>query len=85
MRAFVTGGTGFIGSHVVRSLLQEGYQVTALVRPDSNLSNLQGLAVDIVKGDLNNPNIWEQMQGCEYLFPNIPCGKKTETCFILTM
>ena len=68
MRAFVTGGTGFIGSHVVRSLLQEGYQVTALVRPDSNLSNLQGLAVDIVKGDLNNPNIWEQMQGCEYLF-----------------
>ena len=68
MRVFVTGGTGFIGSHVVRSLLQEGYQVTALVRPDSNLSNLQGLAVDIVKGDLNNPNIWEQMQGCEYLF-----------------
>ena len=68
MRVFVTGGTGFIGSQVVRSLLQEGYQVTALVRPDSNLSNLQGLAVDIVKGDLNNPNIWEQMQGCEYLF-----------------
>jgi hopanoid-associated sugar epimerase len=26
------------------------------------------LAVDIVKGDLNNPNIWEQMQGCQYLF-----------------
>ncbi len=68
MRAFVTGGTGFIGSHVVRLLLQEGYQVTALVRPSSNLGNLQGLAVDIVKGDLNNPNIWEQMQGCQYLF-----------------
>jgi hopanoid-associated sugar epimerase len=68
MRVFVTGGTGFIGSHVVRLLLQEGYQVTALVRPSSNLGNLQGLAVDIVKGDLNNPNIWEQMQGCQYLF-----------------
>jgi len=68
MRVFVTGGTGFIGSHVVRSLLQSGYQVTALVRPSSNLGNLQGLAVDIVKGDLNNPNIWEQMQGCQYLF-----------------
>ena len=68
MRAFVTGGTGFIGSHVVRSLLQSKYQVTALVRGNSNLGNLQGLAIDIVKGDLNDPNIWEQMQGCDYLF-----------------
>ena len=57
MRAFVTGGTGFIGSHIVRSLLESKYQVTALVRPSSNLGNLQGLAVDIVKGDLNNPNL----------------------------
>jgi hopanoid-associated sugar epimerase len=68
MRVFVTGGTGFVGSHVVRSLLEAGYKVTALVRPSSNLGNLRGLEIDIVKGDLNDSNIWENMQGCNYLF-----------------
>jgi dihydroflavonol-4-reductase len=68
MRAFVTGGTGFIGAHLVRLLLQQGYAVKALVRPSSNLDNLRGLAVEIVQGDLNDPDIWQQMEGCQYLF-----------------
>ncbi|BAY62338.1 NAD-dependent epimerase/dehydratase [Calothrix brevissima NIES-22] len=68
MQVFVTGGTGFIGAHVVRLLLQEGYTVKALVRPSSNLENLQGLKVELVKGDLNDANLAEKMQGCQYLF-----------------
>ncbi|AFY34522.1 hopanoid-associated sugar epimerase [Calothrix sp. PCC 7507] len=67
-QVFVTGGTGFIGSHVVRLLLQQGYTVKALVRSSSNLENLRGLKVEIVTGDLNDPELWQQMRGCQYLF-----------------
>ncbi|GAX41704.1 NAD-dependent epimerase/dehydratase [Tolypothrix sp. NIES-4075] len=68
MSVFVTGGTGFVGANLVRLLLQEGYSVKALVRPNSNLGNLQGLDVEVVKGDLNDLNLWQQMRGCQYLF-----------------
>ncbi|HAJ58342.1 MAG TPA: dihydroflavonol 4-reductase [Cyanobacteria bacterium UBA8543] len=68
MRAFVTGGTGFIGANLVRLLVQEGYTVRALVRPTSCLDNLNPLDVQIVKGDLNNPDLWQQMVGCQVLF-----------------
>lgn len=68
MRVFVTGGTGFIGANLVRLLLAQGYQVRALVRPHSNLSNLQGLDIEIVWGNLNDENLWKLMSGCEVLF-----------------
>lgn len=66
--AFVTGGTGFIGANLVRLLLQEGYKVKALVRPTSKLDNLQNLDIEIVKGDLNDPDLGDKMVGCEVLF-----------------
>lgn len=68
MQVFVTGGTGFVGANLIRLLLQQGYQVRALVRPTSRLDNLQGLEVDLVEGDLTDPNLAQQMQGCQGLF-----------------
>ena len=67
-RAFVTGGSGFIGANLVRLLLQEGYSVRSLVRPNSRLDNLRDLDLEIVKGDLNDPDIDRQMEGCQVLF-----------------
>lgn len=68
MRVFVTGATGFVGANLVRLLLQQGYTVKALIRPHSNLGNLQGLDVEIVEGDFSNQYLWRQMAGCRYLF-----------------
>jgi nucleoside-diphosphate-sugar epimerase len=44
MRAIVTGGTGFIGSHLVRALLARADEVAVLVRPESDGWRLQGVA-----------------------------------------
>ncbi|WP_041933085.1 hopanoid-associated sugar epimerase [Gloeothece verrucosa] len=68
IKVFVTGGTGFIGTNLVRLLLEQGYSVKALVRPNSRLDNLKGLEIELIKGDLNNPDLSKQMQGCSVLF-----------------
>ena len=51
----VTGATGFIGSALVRALVSHGERVRALVRPSSDLSRLDGLEVEIARGDVLQP------------------------------
>jgi len=50
----VTGGTGFVGSHVVRALVERGRAVRCLVRPQSRRDNLESLPVEIAVGDLTD-------------------------------
>ncbi|HET6911846.1 MAG TPA: hopanoid-associated sugar epimerase [Rhodanobacteraceae bacterium] len=65
----VTGATGFVGSAVVRTLLEAGQRVRALVRATSRLDNLRGLDVETVTGDLCAPDTLEAaVQGCSGVF-----------------
>lgn len=69
MKTFVTGATGFIGSHLVDSLLKKGFEVTCLVRESSSLRYLEGLNVKLVYGDCCKADLfYEAVQDCDYIF-----------------
>jgi dihydroflavonol-4-reductase len=74
LKAFVTGATGFLGSHVARVLAEQGAELRLLVRPTSDLRNLDGLAAhggnaDRVVGDLRDAaSIEKALSGCDVVF-----------------
>jgi nucleoside-diphosphate-sugar epimerase len=53
VKAFVTGATGFVGSHLAEALVRRGDRVTALVRSPSKADRLRELGVELVAGDLH--------------------------------
>lgn len=62
----VTGASGFLGWHVARLLLEEGFPVRALVRKGSAVP---GLAVEMREGDLRDArSVQQAIQGCDYVF-----------------
>src|SRR5580693_10020502 len=69
MKAFVTGATGFVGSHVAQVLAAQGADLRLLGRSGSDLRNIQGLKADRVIGDLRDPESIEKgMAGCDVVF-----------------
>jgi len=69
MRTFVTGATGFIGSHVVDLLLENGHSVSILSRRVEVPAAWQGRNVTVVPGDLREPGlVIDAMKGMDTVF-----------------
>lgn len=69
MLALVTGGQGFVGSHLCARLIAEGHRVRVLARPSSRLDNLAGLDVDVVRADITEAaGLAAAVAGCDVVF-----------------
>ena len=69
MRAFVTGATGFVGSHVARALANMGADLRLLVRASSPTRNIDSLSAERVIGDLREPDsLRSAIAGCDAVF-----------------
>ncbi|MGV8038592.1 MAG: NAD-dependent epimerase/dehydratase family protein [Thermoanaerobaculaceae bacterium] len=68
MTVFVTGGTGFIGTHVVRLLRERGHGVRCLVRDRRKAPLVEVHGAEVVEGDVLDPrSVLEGTRGCEWV------------------
>ncbi|OGW15103.1 MAG: NAD-dependent dehydratase, partial [Nitrospinae bacterium RIFCSPLOWO2_12_FULL_47_7] len=71
MKTLVTGTTGFIGSALVRELIDDGREIKVLTRQGADTRNIDGLNVERVHGDLRDKNSLQRaLQGCNILYHN---------------
>ena len=69
MKTLVTGSTGFLGSAILRELLDDGREVKVLVRKDTDTTNIDGLDVEIAYGDLrDSESLQSASNGCDILY-----------------
>ncbi|MEJ2600684.1 MAG: NAD-dependent epimerase/dehydratase family protein [Anaerolineales bacterium] len=69
MKAFITGGSGFVGGRIVEKLMQRGYQVSALARSPKDIVDFQTRGVSPVPGDITNmESMRNAMRGSDVVF-----------------
>jgi dihydroflavonol-4-reductase len=68
MKVLVTGANGFLGSHIVKKLIDSGYEVKAFILPNTSEDPLQGLTYEVCKGNLlNSIDISNALESCDYV------------------
>ena len=69
MKTLLTGATGFLGSAVLRQLVEDGQNVRVLARPNGDRRNIEKVACEVIEGDLNDiPSLHMAVAGCDALF-----------------
>ena len=69
MKCYVTGGTGFLGKNLIKYLISQNHSVRSLVRKTSKTEELKSLGVELVYGDVTDPeSIQKTIEGIDWVF-----------------